>query len=64
MHGVCTLYTPDTSTQFIVLHLLLFNFDPLVAFFSWTHALVGSCKVFIFFYLSSESWQQDDEKCN
>ena len=38
---VCTLYTPDTSTEFIVLHLPLLNLDPFVAFhYPSIHALV------------------------
>ena len=53
MHGVCTLYTPDTSTQFIVLPLLLFNFDPFVAFFFLDSCLGGFLQGFYFFYLSS-----------
>ena len=65
MHGICTLYTPDTSTQFIVLHLLLLNFDPFVAFFSFLDSCLGGyLQGFNFFYLSSESWQHDDKKYN
>ena len=48
VHGTCTLYIPDTSTEFIVLHLLLLNLDPFVAFrFPSIHALVDTCKVFL-----------------